>query len=84
MVIHYLMTLTVRLPNRVEQKLADYCTKRNVTKSDAVKEALELLLESNTQQAADEHSFVGSDKGDGTDVSGNIKALLRSKFRRSP
>ena len=77
------MTLTVRLPNRVEQKLADYCTKRKLTKSDAVIEALDLLLEADSPQIAGEHPFVGADKGDGTDVSGNIKALLRSRFHRS-
>lgn len=76
------MTLTVRLSNRVQQKLAEYCAERNVTKSDAVKEALDLLLESDRLLTADDHPFVGADKGDGTDVSGSIKTLLRSKFSR--
>ena len=38
------MTLTVRLPDRVEQALAEYCVKRRVTKSAAVKLALVELL----------------------------------------
>lgn len=38
------MTLTVRLPQRVEQKLAEYCVKRGISKSDAVKQALDKLL----------------------------------------
>ena len=38
------MTLTVRLPQRVEQELAEYCAKRRLTKSEAVKLALEELL----------------------------------------
>ncbi len=41
------MTLTVRLPPRVEQELAEYCVKRRITKSEAVKQALEELLAAN-------------------------------------
>jgi hypothetical protein len=38
------MTLTVRLPLRVEQQLAEYCVERKITKSNAVKIALDGLL----------------------------------------
>ena len=38
------MTLTVRLPERVEQELAEYCTKHRLSKSEAVKLALDKLL----------------------------------------
>ncbi|MBI3373616.1 MAG: hypothetical protein HY017_17970 [Betaproteobacteria bacterium] len=38
------MTLTVRLPPRVEQELAEYCVKHRLTKSEAVQRALEELL----------------------------------------
>ena len=41
------MTLTVRLPPRVEQALAEYCVKRRLTKSEAVKMALVDLLSAN-------------------------------------
>ena len=41
------MTLTVRLPHRVEQELAEYCVKRRITKSEAVKQALMDLLSAN-------------------------------------
>ena len=41
------MTLTVRLPPRVEQELAEYCVKRRLTKSEAVKRALVDLLAAN-------------------------------------
>jgi hypothetical protein len=77
------MTLTVRLPPRVEQDLAEYCVKRHITKSEAVKQALEGLLripDPGTHPAR--HPFIGGDKGDGSDVSGNIKAALRARFRR--
>lgn len=77
------MTLTVRLPPRVEQDLAEYCVKRRLTKSEAVKLALEELLRTpDAGGHVSHHPFVGGDKGDGSDVSGNIKAALRVGFRR--
>lgn len=77
------MTLTVRLPDRLEQKLTEYCTTYRVTKSEAVKHALEELLEPTSSTAREvDHPFIGCDKGDGLDVSGNIKALLRARFRK--
>jgi len=38
------MPISVRLPPRVEQKLAEYCVSHKVTKSEAVMRALEELL----------------------------------------
>jgi Arc/MetJ-type ribon-helix-helix transcriptional regulator len=38
------MSISVRLPPRVEQKLAEYCVSHKVTKSEAVKRALEEML----------------------------------------
>lgn len=38
------MPVSVRLPARVEQKLADYCASHKVTKSEAIKRALEQML----------------------------------------
>jgi hypothetical protein len=40
------MAISVRLPHRVEQKLAEYCVSHKLTKSEAVKQALERMLES--------------------------------------
>lgn len=40
------MPISVRLPPRVEQKLVEYCLSHRVTKSEAVKRALEQLLAS--------------------------------------
>ena len=37
--------LNARLPLRVEQKLADYCAKRGVTRSEAVVSALDRYLD---------------------------------------
>jgi len=38
------MPISVRLPPRVEQKLAEYCVSHKVSKSDAVKRALDEML----------------------------------------
>ena len=77
------MTLTVRLPHRIEQELAEYCVKRRITKSEAVKQALDDLMHSPLGGVDyTRHPFIGGDKGDGSDVSGNIKAALRARFRR--
>ena len=38
------MPISVRLPPRVEQKLAEYCVSHKVTKSEAVKRALDKML----------------------------------------
>lgn len=76
------MTLTVRLPNRIEQELAEYCVKRRLTKSEAVKQALEDLLHAAAGGDDDlRHPFIGGDKGDGSDISGNVKTALRARFR---
>jgi len=78
------MTLTVRLPDRLEQKLAEYCATYRITRSEAVKHALEDLLKPPAPGAsALDHPFIGCDKGDGSDVSGNIKRRLRERFRKS-
>lgn len=77
------MPISVRLPPRVEQKLADYCVSHKVTKSEAVKRALEHLFDqsvtpSNAYKASGR--FRGSDKTPG-DVARHTKRLLRERFR---
>jgi hypothetical protein len=77
------MTLTVRLPEKVEQALTKYCATRNLTKSEAVKLALEEMLRApEADRSKSRHPFIGGDTGDGSDVSGNIKAALRARFRQ--
>ena len=75
------MALTVRLPPDVEKDLAKYCANHGITKSEAVRLALDSFLNS-SNVGTTEHSFVGIDEGDGSDVSGNIKAALRAHFRQ--
>ncbi len=81
------MTLSVRLPPRVEQELAEYCVEHNETKSALVQELIERFLaerQAGAGSAALDHPFVGHDEGDGEDVSGTIKARLRARFRADP
>jgi hypothetical protein len=49
-----------------------------ITKSEVVKLALDSLLRA--PAASTQHPFIGGDKGDSADVSGNIKAALRARF----
>ena len=74
------MTLTVRLPERVEQDLAEYCVTHGVTKSAAVKRALEELLQASAKGKVDlGHPYIGSDTTFG-DVARHTKRLLRERF----
>lgn len=76
------MTPIVRVPQRVEQDLVECCAKRSLTKREAVNLALEELLRTLGAGArTSPHPFIGGDKGDGSDVSGGIKAALRGKSR---
>ena len=75
------MTLTVRLPERVEQDLAEYCVAHGVSKSAAVKRALEALLQTPAKDQVDlNHPFVGCDTSSG-DVARHTKRFLRERFR---
>jgi Arc/MetJ-type ribon-helix-helix transcriptional regulator len=80
------MTLTVRLPDRVEQDLADYCAKHRVTKSEAVKRALVNLL-SSTQGKPSAYDLGKDLFGPQTDapptedVARHSRRLLRERFR---
>ena len=75
------MTLTVRLPERVEQELAEYCVAHRVSKSEAVKRALEELLQTPAKGKLElNHPVVGCDTTSG-DVARHTKRLLRERFR---
>jgi hypothetical protein len=77
------MPLSVRLPPRVEQKLAEYCVAKKITKSAAIKRALEQLFAQGTaasQASRLARRFVGSDKRPG-DVARDSKRLLRERMR---
>lgn len=80
------MTLSVRIPARVEQELADYCARNGVSKSEAVKKALDQFLsDKSTGQSAYDlgKDLIGphTDEGPLDDVARNTKQLLRERFR---
>ena len=81
------VTLSVRIPHRVEQELADYCAKHRVSKSEAVKKALEQFLSTKSDQSPYDlvKDLLGPDpKGAATeDTARNSKQLLRERFRGS-
>lgn len=80
------MPISVRLPPHVEQKLAEYCVSHKVTKSDAVKRALERLLETSERSPSpyevgrdifERHKHVKPTE----DIARHSKRLLRERFR---
>jgi hypothetical protein len=78
------MPISVRLSPRVEQKLAEYCASHRLTKSEAVKRALERLFEASPSASgayASAKDFIGSDPRPGN-VADSVKTLLRERFRR--
>ncbi len=77
------MPISVRLPPRLEQQLAEYCAHTKLTKSEAIKRALERLFVDEPAPAASHawaKGFIGSDKRKG-DVARHTKRLLREHFR---
>jgi Arc/MetJ-type ribon-helix-helix transcriptional regulator len=80
------MPISVRLPPRVEQKLAEYCVSHKVTRSEAVKHALERMLDTNARSPSPYE--LGSDifqrherVKPTEDVARHSKRLLRERFR---
>jgi hypothetical protein len=74
------MPISVRLPPRVEQKLADYCADKKITKSEAVKRALEQLIDPKAVPLSEDPFFrklIGSDPTPG-DVARHTRRLLRT------
>ena len=77
------MPISVRLPPRVEQRLAEYCAHTKLTRSEAIKRALERLLDEEpapVAASAAANRFIGSDKSPGS-VADHTKRLLREHFR---
>ncbi len=77
------MPISVRLTPRVEQKLADYCVDKKVTKSEAVKRALEQLLDPKPVPLSEDpffSKFIGSDTTSGA-VPSRAKRWLKAGRR---
>lgn len=80
------MTLTVRLPERVEQELAEYCVQHRITKSEAVKLALDRLLAASAgkpspYELGKDLFGAHTDAAPTEDAARHSKRLLRERFR---
>ncbi len=78
------MPISVRLSPRVEQKLADYCVAKKITKSEAVKQALEQLLDPKAVPLSEDpffSKFIGSDTTPGA-VASRAKRWLKAGRRK--
>lgn len=75
--------INARLPQRVEEKLASYCVKRGVTRTDAVVQALDEYLDKEAGGAS--LYALAADliprKGAGKLQSRNVRTLARKAFR---
>lgn len=78
-------TINARIPAQIEQKLAEYCAKRGVTRSETVVRALDHYLDRETGGASP-YSLVADlmpPRGVKALQSGNIRSLARKAFRGS-
>jgi len=78
------MTVSVRLPEATERRLTAYCRAHRLSKSEAVKKALELLLTDANQQPTPYELGAGGFGADQThtgDIARQSKRLLRERFR---
>ncbi len=83
------MTLTVRLPPRVEQQLAEYCASHKTTRSNAVKLAVSLLTEQTKRKPTPYSLGVDLFEADDTPAAEStsyskerMRALVRSRIAR--
>jgi hypothetical protein len=77
--------INARIPPRVEEKLAEYCARRGVTRTEAVVRALDDYLDKETGGAS--AYALAADlipaKGAKELQSGNVRELARKAFRGS-
>lgn len=78
------MSLSVDLPDKLEQQLADYCRQHHVSKSETVRLALERLLlpENNTLSPYElGKDIFGADQSHEGDIARHTKMLLKERFK---
>lgn len=84
------MTTTVRIPDRLEQMLAQYCVETRRSKSEVIIELLEQRFSTETTakspyDVACEAGFIGSfasEKPAATRTKAHVKAAIREKHGR--
>ena len=81
------MTLSIRVPAALEQKLTAYCATHHLSQDDVIREALNRLLfeevPAETPYQLGRDGF-GADRIHGGDIARESKRLLRMKFRDQP
>ena len=80
------MTLSVRIPARIEQELAEYCARKGVSKSEAVKDALDQFLSGKKGDKSPYElmkDLIGphTDEAATEDIAKHTKRLLRERVR---
>jgi hypothetical protein len=80
------MTLSVRIPPRIEQELADYCARNGISKSEAVKDALDQFLSGKKGDKSPYElmkDLIGphTDEAPTEDIARHTKRLLRERVR---
>lgn len=76
------MSLSIRLPKTLEERLVAYCMAQGISRSEAVKRALDSLLSEAPPTPYDLGATgFGADSTHGGDVARNSKRLLRERFR---
>lgn len=78
------MTVSVRLPESVETRLTAYCRAHRISKSEAVKRALDSFLGKEAPEPTPYElgaGGFGADRTHSGDIASRNKELLREKFR---
>lgn len=77
------MSLSINLPDNLEQQLALYCQQHQLSQSETIRLALERLL-NNTNSPLSPYelgkSGFGADQTHEGDIAQNSKALLKARF----
>ena len=75
------MSLSVSLPEPLQERLAAYCAAQGISQSEAIKCALDSLLDHDAPTAYELGATgFGADESHSGDIARNSKRLLRERF----
>jgi hypothetical protein len=79
------MTLSIHLPDKLEQQLTTYCQQHHLSKSETIRLALERLISANETISPYEigKDGFGSDQTHEGDIAQHTKALLKARFTKN-
>ena len=80
------MTLSLRLPTTLEERLGAYCRAHGLSENEAIEQAIRQLLDDHSASAPYDLGAAGfgADRTHSGDLARNSKQLLREGFRDSP